>query len=493
MAKPKQLKVTNGIHSSSSRTPDKVAVRHGDRFVTYKQLTDAMRRVSYAAFTDIRFQGNAAIIANNSIEFLEILLGLGDVGVPVITINPKSTPREIIAALTQCKVNVIFIDKKLYREEFKALAELVITIGEEYKSWLLEHNPLTMYPQISDDATFNIVYSSGTTGKPKGIIISHKSRTMSFIQMALDFGWSTVDEVMLCFASLSNGGGNASAIAILNNGGTIILATQVHPDYIMRMIETHKVTSMFTVPAVTDMIVTTPSCHKYDISSLRSIVSIAAPFPTLLKDKAVELFGNKIYDLYGTTEHGPVTVLRPNDFKRGIDSVGVPVTGCVVEIRREDGSIADVGEVGEIFASGQTGFSGYYMDTHTTRYDLITVDNEFVSAGDLGYIGQDGFLRIVGRKNDMIITGGNNVYPEEVEAVLNSCPGIIESAVIGTPDDRWGEIVTAFIVGMPMTDPYEYCKDNLASYKIPRKVSYVDSIPKNETGKILRRKLREQL
>jgi acyl-CoA synthetase (AMP-forming)/AMP-acid ligase II len=133
------------------------------------------------------------------------------------------------------------------------------------------------------------------------------------------------------------------------------------------------------------------------------------------------------------------------------------------------------------------------MDTRTTRYDLITVDNEFVSAGDLGYIGQDGFLRIVGRKNDMIITGGNNVYPEEVEAVLNSCPGIIESAVIGTPDDRWGEIVTAFVVGMPMTDPYEYCKDNLASYKTPRKVSYVDSIPKNETGKILRRKLREQL
>lgn len=351
-----------------------------------------------------------------------------------------------------------------------------------------------MYPDIKDDSVFNIVYSSGTTGNPKGIVISHKSRFMTSVLMPLDFGWSTIDEVMLCFASFSNGGGNASPIAILNNGGTIIIATQVHPDYIMRTIETYKVTSMFIVPVLTHMIVNTTSCHKFNTSSLKSLVSIAAPFSADLKTEARKLFGNVVYDVYASTECGPVTVHRPynTDWDYGIHSVGIPVTGSQIQIKREDGSVVtEVGEVGEIFASTQTSFSGYYTDATNTLENLLTVDNEFVSAGDLGYVGWDGFLYLVGRKNDMIITGGNNVYPEEVEAVLNSCPGVIESAVIGTPDDKWGEIVTAFVVGVPMDDPFEYCRANLASYKLPRKLQYVDSIPKSEVGKILRKKLRD--
>ena len=186
------LKATNGIHSSSSRTPHKVAVRHGDRSVTYKQLTDNMRCVSQAAFTDIRFQGNVAIVGNNSIEYLEVLLGLADVGVPVVTINPKWVAREVIECLKDCKARVLFIDNDLYKEEYGQHCDLIIIFGSKYEEWVKYYKPIEHYPDFKDSAIFNIVYSSGTTNKPKGMLISHRSRSMTSYLMPLD--WNCMKE-----------------------------------------------------------------------------------------------------------------------------------------------------------------------------------------------------------------------------------------------------------------------------------------------------------
>ncbi|MDC3266367.1 acyl--CoA ligase [bacterium] len=487
------LKATHGLHSASKRQPDKTAVIFGARSVTYGELTSRMKRVSYAGFIDIRFQGNAAIVAQNSVEYLEVLLGLADVGVPVATINPKSTEREVLLALNDCSASVLFIDKKLYKESYSKVCKLVITFGEEYEEWISKHQEIKQYPFVPDSTTFAIVYSSGTTGAPKGIKHSHRSRTMISLTMAVDYDGMKSDDIMLALASLSNGGGCSTALACLTNGGTLVLGTQVHPDYMMRMIEQHRVTCAFIVPTLLHIIVNTQSCYQYDRSSLRCVFSSAAPFSANLKRKAIEFFGNIVYDVYASTECGPVSVLKPKNFQRAIHSVGQPVSGSTIEIRKEDGTIAGVGDVGEIYAKTLTLFNGYLTNSNSTNVNLKHVDNEFVSAGDLGYIGWDGYLYIVGRKSDMIITGGNNVYPEELESVINSCPGVIESAVVGMLHDRWGEVVVAFVVGTPTVDLFEYCRDNLASYKLPRKVNYVDSIPKSETGKILRRQLRELL
>lgn len=477
------LKATHGLHSASKRQPNKTAVIFGARSVTYSELTSRMKKVSYAAFTSIHFQGNAAIVATNKIEYLEVLLGLADVGVPVATINPKGTVREVSAALRDCKAKVLFIDEKLYNEEYLTICDLVITFGSQYNEWIEKQDQLKSYPFVSDSTTFAIVYSSGTTGAPKGMRHSHRSRTMISYTMAIDYNCMREDDIMLAVASLSNGGGCSTALACLNNGGTLVLGTQVHPDYIMRMIEQHKITCAFIVPTLLHVIVTTASCSKYDRSTLRGVFSSAAPLAPDLKHKATEFFGNIVYDVYASTECGPVTALKPNLMKQHPRSVGLPVSGSVIEIRRQDGSIASVEEVGEVFAKTLTLFNGY-MTTNG-------IDSEFISAGDLGYVDGNGLLYVVGRKNDMIITGGNNVYPEEVESFINSCPGVIESAVVGTPDDRWGEIVTVFIVGTPEIDPMIHCKNSLASYKIPRKIFYIDSIPKNDAGKILRKNLRK--
>ena len=475
------LKVTQGIHSSSSRTPHKVAIRHGDNFVSYSQLTKRMRQVSHAAFTDVRFQGNAAIVGVNSIEFVEVLLGLADVGVPVVTINPKSSPREVSLYLQDSKAKVLFIDKKLYRKEYEQYCELVIVFGDNYKQWVDNQPPIEHYPYVRDNTIFNIVYSSGTTGTPKGICISHRTRLMTSLLMPLDYKCMGQNDIMLAFASLSNGGGSTTVIATLNNGGTVILATQVHPDYIMRTIEKHKVTCAFIVPVLIHVILSTPSCHKYDKSSLKGIFSSAAPFASDMKLKALEFFGPIVYDVFASTECGPTTFQTPQEMKTHLNSVGRVATGSVIKIIDESGRQCQPFEVGEIYSQALTMFSGYLNKDKP---------DEYVSVGDLGYLDQDNYLYVVGRKNDMIITGGYNVYPEEVENIINSCPGVIESAVVGIPDDKWGEIVTAFVVGMPMADLYELCRNSLASYKVPRKLTYVDSIPRNEVGKILRKNLR---
>jgi acyl-CoA synthetase (AMP-forming)/AMP-acid ligase II len=487
------LKASHGIHSASKRQPDKTAVIFGARSVSYKELISNMRKVSYAAFTNMPFQGNIAILAQNSVEYLEVLLGAADVGVPVATINPKSTVREVTAALKDCKAKVLFVDEKLFREVYKDTVDVVITFGEKYIQWRDKHQEISRYPFIADSTIFSIVYSSGTTGEPKGIKHSHRLKTMISYTMALDYNCMREDDVMLALASLSNGGGCGTALACLNNGGTLVLGSQVHPEYMMRMIEQHKVTCAFIVPTLLHVILNTESCNKYDKSSLKAVFSSAAPFDRPLKKKAIQFFGNILYDIYASTECGPVSVLKPKDFEHGLCSVGVPVSGCTIEIRREDGSVADMSEAGEVFAKTLTLCSGYVKNDLNPHTNPSEVDSEFVSAGDLGYIGWDGYLYLIGRKSDMIISAGNNIHPEEVEAVLNNCPGIIESAVIGTPDDRWGEIVTAYIVGVPATDPLEYCRKYLGSYKVPRKVVYVDEIPKSEIGKILRKKLRKQL
>lgn len=483
------LKATYGLHAASKRQPNKTAVIFEACSVTYSELVSRMKRVSYGAFTSPHFQGSAAIVATNKIEYLEVLFGLADVGVPVATINPKSTVREVSAALIDCNAKVLFIDEKLYRKEYSNICDLVITFGSQYDQWIQNQHELKAYPPISDSATFAIVYSSGTTGTPKGMKHSHRSRTMISYTMAIDYNCMKEDDIMLVIASLSNGGGCSTALACLNNGGTLIFGTQVHPDYIMRMVEQYKITCAFIVPTLLYVIVNTSSCSKYNRNTLRGVFSSAAPFAADLKRKATEFFGNIVYDVYASTECGPVTVLKPNVMLQYPNSVGYPVSGSIVEIRRDNGTVADIGEVGEVFAKTLTLFSGYVTPQQSNTAS-INNDGEFVSAGDLGYVDNNGLLYVVSRKNDMIITGGNNVYPEEVESIINNCPGVIESAVVGTPDDRLGEVVTAFIAGMPTADPIEYCRTYLANYKIPRKIFYIDIIPKNHAGKILRKQLR---
>lgn len=475
------LKATHGIHASSSRTPHKVAVRHGDRFVTYKQLVDRMRAVTSAALHTLQPFNRVAILSNNSIEYLELLFGLADAGIAVVTINPKSSSKEVVAALYDSDTKVLFVEESLHRREYTSCTDILITINDEYKSWLSKNNKPLPLPLIDDNSIFNIIYSSGTTGAPKGICIPHRTRVMTSLLMVMGKR-NAHDDVMFVFASLAYGGGNVPVLATLFNGGTLILATNIHPENILRTIQQYKVTCLYSVPVLTYMLLNSQRIHKYDISSLRSFVSVAAPFSVDLKQKALSVFGNIVYDVFASTECGWISTLTPAMMNSHPSSVGLPVAGCTVRIQREDGTEAEPNEVGEIFSNTLTMFLGYLHS------DPV---NEFVSVGDLGYKDQDGYLYIVGRKGDMIITGGYNVHPQEVESVLNTCPGITESAVVGIPDEKWGEVVTAFIVGAPEIDPLIHCRNSLASYKIPRKIFYIDSIPKSEVGKILRKDLRK--
>lgn len=477
-----QSKATYGIHSSSYRTPHKVAVRYGDRSITYKQLVERIKLVTVAASINLEAYERAAIVSANSIEFIELLFGLVDAGITPVTLNPKNSSREIISSLQDSNTRVLFIEKSLYKEEYSLYIDIVIIFGDNFENWLQQYQGQVAKPK--DNPVYNIIYASGTTGNPRGICISHKTRIMTSLLMPMDHRCMQHDDVMLVFGSLSYGGGNVPVLATLFNGGTVILASMIHPDYILKTIEQYSVTCLYSLPSITYMLLNSDRIEKYDISSLKSFVSIAAPFNADLKQRALKAFGKIVYDVFASTECGPISTATPAMIETHPTSVGMPVTGCIVVIRKNDGSECQPMEVGEIFCNNLTIFSSYLNSPQPEG---------FVSVGDLGYKDQDGFIYLVGRKNDMINTSGYNVYPEEVETVINSCPGVIESAVIGLPNEKYGEVVTAYIVGQPTVDFNQYCKDNLAKYKIPKKVIKVESIPKTESGKILRKKLRELL
>lgn len=442
-----------------------------------------MGRVSSAAIANPLFRGNVAIIANNSIEYVEALLGITDVGTTVATINPKSTPIEVTKILADCGARVLLIDPELYREEYGRLVDQVITFGDQYSRWRDSYQelPLDKYPIFDDSTIFSIVYTSGTTGSPKGLTHSHRKWMMLSLTMALDYNRMREGDITLTLASLSNGYGWGTSLVCLNSGGTVILGTQVHPDYIMRMIEQHKVTTMYTVPAVLNMIVNTRSVPKYNIGSLTGIISSSSFLPVDTKLKAIKLFGNIVYDQYASTECGPVAVAGPSLINKHPTAVGYPIYGSTIQIRRSDGHLAEPDEVGQIFAETLTMHSGLVNQGPPDR---------FISVGDLGYKDPSGLLYVVGRQDDMIITGGNKVHPEEVEAIINSCPGVVESAVVGIRDDIMGETVQAFIVGEPEIDIKQYCRQYLIQYKIPTQIQFLDSIPRTNTGKIVRGKLR---
>jgi fatty-acyl-CoA synthase len=250
----------------------------------------------------------------------------------------------------------------------------------------------------------------------------------------------------------------------------------------MRTIEQEKVTCMLVVPSILRLILRDITSHRYDVSSLTSIVVGSTTFPPLLKGKAINFFGDIVYDLYASTECGPITLLRPSQKYMHRATVGRTVIGSTIKVIN-NGIECKPLEVGEIHAKTMTMFSGY-TDTNNAN-----AETQMIATGDLGYVDEENYLHFVGRADDVIISGGTNIYPEEIENIINECPGVEESAVIGLADDNRGEIVAAFIVGTPIVDPIQYCRDNLTPYKIPKKIFYVDSIPRNSTGKILRRSL----
>jgi long-chain acyl-CoA synthetase len=351
---------------------------------------------------------------------------------------------------------------------------------------------------VDETEPFTICYTAGTTGKPKGVMISHRSRSLTFYATALEWGLGPGRRT-LAVAPMYHGAGFAFAYAAVFTGGSVSMLRAFDPEALLRMVASFRAHTVFLVPTHLQLLrsLGEATIRSYDVSTLETIYVNAAPMPQELKVWTIATFPHVgLHELYGSTEASIVTDLRPADQLRKQRCVGPP--WFMTEIRLVDaaGAPVGVGKPGELYSRSPFVFRGYLDDPDATA--AATTADGFVSAGDIAVVDDEHYVYIVDRVRDMIITGGVNVYPREVEEVLREHPAVADVAVIGRPDDTWGERVVAVVVARPATataatELIDFCRGRLAGFKIPKEIVYVEGLPRSAAGKVLKRELRARL
>lgn len=503
-AHPWPMLASEGIRSAAGRRGDKIAIRQytGDalmRTIDYRSLVDMMNRVSNAVrhHWGLNRGDHVAIVAANSIDFIALTCGMGAVGMVIAKPNPKLSIAEICAICDDACAKLIFCDAAIAQRVRSAeplLADRVVDIDNELGPVLREASAQT--PELSEfaleDSDFVLPYTSGTTGRPKGVCVTHRSRSLTFFGMGVEYGCFGPDDRFLGLAPMCHGAGFAFNIAPLYFGGSLDLMTRFDPAATLAHIAEQQVTGVFFVPTHFQAL------FEQDASllarsrnhALKAIISNAAPLSQPMKERIVAHFGEGLlHECYGSTEAGIVTSMRPQDQLRKVQSVGLPFVNTQIRLLDDDGQPVAPGEVGELFSFSPYTFAGYWQRPKETEQSL---KQGWVSAGDLARQDEEGFYYIVGRKKEMIITGGVNVYPREVEIVLDRHPAIAESAVVGIPDPYWGErVVAAIVVASGSEIPDEaglmaYCERHIGKQKIPKAFAIMAALPRNPMGKVLK-------
>lgn len=490
------LTLARGIRAAAARWPDKQAIVVSDAALSYRQLA---RRISQAGNAVTALGAGpgdrVALIAPNRIEYHEVVAGLAEAGVTVVTLSHRLAAAELGAIFSDCAPVAVVADPNCLaaREAAEAAGLRCILFGPAWEALLARASDRNVALARETDS-FALAYTSGTTGTPKGVMLSHRSRALTFLAMAGEYGCFGHDDRFLAVTPMAHGAGFVFGSAPLFFGGTVVLDSTGDPEAILRRIADDRVTGVFMVPTHLNRFAALPPAAFGPARGLRAIISNAAALSQSLKEMAVERFGDGLlHETYGSTEAGIVTNIRPDEILARPGSVGTPFPLIEIELRDAAGVPVAAREVGELFVRGPYAFNGYWNRPDATA---LAVHDGWVTVGDLATRDGDGFITISDRKNDMVVTGGMNVYPAEIERIIAGVPGVRETAVVGLPDPEWGERIHAFIVaGDPPPSAgaiIAACRAQLAAYKSPQGVSFIAELPRNASGKIVKRALREQ-
>jgi fatty-acyl-CoA synthase len=472
---------------------------------SYGEADDRVTRLANALTAGgVREGDRVAVLGLNSIPLIEAYLATLRAGALCVPVNFRLVADEIAYALTDSGAVAVVVDQALAPQLEKARAqapsvEQVVTIGGDLEDVLAAASPDYVELPVPDEATAYIMYTSGTTGRPKGAMLSHRNLFLHAFSSTAHLGSSGSGGVWMSGAPLFHIAGLAGMLPSLLTGGTTIIPPSggFDPAATVATLERERVASCFFVPAQWAAIVAVPDIAERDLSSLTKLSWGAAPASTTLLRKMIDTFPHAdVVTSFGQTECSPVTTtLKGEDSIRKIGSVGTPMIN--VECRVVDDEMNDVprGEVGEIVYRGPLVMSGYWNKPKETAEAFR---GGWFHSGDLVRQDADGYYYVVDRKKDMIISGGENIYCAEVENVLAAHPEIGDVALIGVPDEQWGETPLAVIVPADPANPptaasiEAYCREHLAAYKRPRRLSIVDALPRNPSGKVLKTQLREE-
>lgn len=491
------LTIGRGIRCAAAASPGKIALDDTDgNNLTYFELVRRMDGVGrLAARQGLKSGDVVALIAPNCMPYPEIVAGLSERGIVVATLNPMLPTAELTTIFADCKPSLVIASESIALPES---APHTIRLGADYERAIEGEEIVPITAAVSETDTFAIAYTSGTTGKPKGVLLPQRSRCLMFGAMAVEYGCFGRDDHFLALAPMCHGAGLAFALAPIYNGGQCTIASSVTPEAILSALDEYRPSGIFVVPThLHRLFATDPNTLEAfrGRHSLRTIISNAAALSPAMKLRVVDFFGEGLlHETYGSTEGGIVTNIRPHDLLRKERSVGHAFSAMEIELRHEDGSIAAPGEPGELFCRGPYTFNGYLNRPAETAATII---EGWVTVGDMAVRDEEGFITITDRKKDMVVTGGMNVYPREVEVVIEAMEGIAECAIVGQSDPEWGEALHAFVVPNGASPPSESaiigaCRDALAKYKAPKAVTFVDELPRNATGKLMKKDLREK-
>ena len=498
------------VRGNAAAFPDRVALTSEAGQVTWRELDERSSRIAQALLADGLGPGSrVAFLDKNTPEFFDVLMGAGKIGAVVVPVNWRLAPPELAHIIDDSEATVLILGPEYsasIKEVEPDLPKLkhTVVLGPGYEDWLGAF-PATDpdYASSPDDVTIQL-YTSGTTGLPKGAMLVNANFGGMLGQVVGP--WRLDDTSVSAVAMpLFHIGGSGWALAGMTVGARSVVVREMIPAELIRILEKEKVTNAFLVPAVLQMVCATAGAEEADFSALRAIKYGASPITDEALKRAIATFGCEFVQLYGLTETtGAITQLDAADHDPGgprshlLRSVGKPYPWVEMRIVDPDsGEERQTGQVGELWARGPQTMKGYWNKPADTAR---SIDSEgWFRTGDAGYRDEEGYIFLTDRIKDMIVSGAENIYPAEVENALASHPAVADVAVIGVPDDRWGETPKAMVV---LRDGFEggedtgreiiaFARERLAHYKCPTSVDFVEALPRNPSGKVLKRTLRE--
>ncbi|MHB1044354.1 MAG: acyl-CoA synthetase [Eubacteriales bacterium] len=504
-------KIAYLIARSARYHSNRTAVVFGDRRLTFAGVHKRSNQAARAlAQLGVAKGDRVGVLLPNCPEYIETDFALAKSGFVRLPLNARLSRGEYSYIINDAEASTLvfgseFLDTiESIRPELTTVKHYIMVGGagasfaHHYQDMLLQPDDDVCVP-VADDDSFQILYTSGTTGRPKGAVTTYRSRLATLATSLIDELKVSSCDVMLTAASLAHGGGT-KILPHFIQGAVNVLLKKFTPEGFCRVVEKERVTTTWLVPTMIGMLLEYPDLKKYDLKSLKTVFYAAAPMPVAKLRRAMETFGNVFVQVYGLSEAPNPDLLLPKEDHvlegteeqlRRLQSAGREVYGVRVRVVNDKGGDVIPGEIGEIIIAGDNIMSEYWKLPSATAE---TIRDGWLYSGDMATMDKDGYVYIVDRRKDMIISGGYNIYPREVEEVLYRHPAVLEAAVIGVPDEKWGEAVKAVVVCKPGVKVAEeeliaFCQANLAGFKKPRSVDFMEELPKSANGKILKREI----
>jgi len=489
------------VGAHAARQPRHPALVQGDRSIDYASLNALMDRVAASLQRDrVQPREAIAICGATLLEYAVVFLGALRAGVAVAPLAPSSTAESLAGMVADCGAKLLFLDRAVAKALEPVSAHISATRigleGGEIEGWLAPAGAKPQPVAVEPDWPFNIIYSSGTTGEPKGIVQSHRMR-WGHVRRGKTYGYGP-EAVTLISTPLYSNTTLVSFFPTLALGGTVVLMAKFDVAGYLAVAQKHRVTHTMLVPVQYQRVMAYPEFDKFDLSSFRMKFSTSAPFAAALKADVLKRWPGGLTEVYGMTEGGGTCILAAHEHRDKLHTVGRPAEGHDIRLIDEHGREVPTGEVGEVVGHSAMMMNGYYNQPRKTAEAewRDASGQRFIRTGDIGRFDEDGFLTLLDRKKDMIISGGFNIFPSDLEAVLRQHPEVADCAVVGVPSERWGETPVGFAVLKPgarasASELLAWANGRLGKTQRLATLELAAELPRSPIGKVLKRELRD--